>query len=246
MKVTDNITITNEDCMELLKRTPDNFYDLAICDPPYGIGASKPSKKPNKAKQNNGNTLNVKTTEYTHKNWDNEPADADYFKELIRVSKNQIIWGCNYYSFDLSGGRIVWDKMNGESDQFDCEIAYNSLNKRTDIVRFMWSGMIQGLNISKLISKANVQQGNKKLNEKRLHPTQKPVKIYEWLLDNYAKENDKILDTHGGSMSIAIAVHNRNQFEKMNLSLTLCELDEEYFNNGVERVKRHCSQQQLF
>jgi len=240
MKLTDKIEITNEDNMELMARYPDNYFDLAIVDPPYGIGASKPSKKPNKAKQKNGEILSVKTAEYTHKDWDNKLADSDYFKELKRVSKNQIVWGCNYYSFDLTGGRIVWDKMNGDSDQFDCEIAYNSLNKRTDIVRFMWSGMIQGLNISKLISKANVQQGNKKLNEKRFHPTQKPVKLYEWLLMNYANEGDKILDTHLGSGSIALACHNRG-FE-----LTACELDKDYYEAAIKRIQNHIAQQRLF
>ena len=240
MKVTEKITVTNEDNMELMKRYPDNYFDLAIVDPPYGIGASKPSKKPNKAKQKNGNTLNVKTAEYTHKDWDNKPADYEYFKELKRVSKNQIIWGCNYYSFDLSGGRIVWDKMNGESDQFDCEIAFNSINNRTDLIRFMWSGMIQGLNISKLISKANLQQGNKKLNEKRFHPTQKPVKLYEWLLMNYAKEGEKILDTHLGSGSIALACHN------LGFELTACELDKDYFDASIKRINNHVSQQRLF
>tara|TARA_R110001599_G_scaffold92583_3_gene242264 strand:+ start:3059 stop:3802 length:744 start_codon:yes stop_codon:yes gene_type:complete len=247
MKVTDKLTITNECNMALMARYPDNYFDLAIVDPPYGIGASKPSKKPNKAKQKNGETSNVKTAEYTHKNWDNEPADAKYFQELKRVSKNQIVWGCNYYKFDLSGGRIVWDKMNGESDQFDCEIAYNSLNKRTDIIRFMWSGMIQGLNISKLISKSNIQQGNKKLNEKRFHPTQKPVKLYEWLLMNYAKpydfgvhEGDKIIDTHLGSASHALACHN------LGFELTACELDKEYYDASIKRIENHISQIRMF
>ena len=240
MKVTDKITITNEDNMELMARYPDNYFDLAIVDPEYGIGASKPSKKPNKAKQKNGNILNVKTKEYKHKEWDNKPADSDYFKELMRVSKNQIIWGVNYYNYKLVGGRIIWDKINGDSDQFGCEIAYNSLNHRTDIIRYMWAGMFQGLNITKDINKANIQQGDKKLNEKRIHPTQKPVKLYEWILDNYAKEGDKILDTHLGSGSIAIACHNR-KFE-----LTACELDKDYYEASIKRIKNHTAQLSIF
>ena len=232
--------ITNEDNMELMARYEDNYFDLAIVDPEYGIGADKPSKKPNRAKQKNGNILNVKSVEYTHKEWDNKPADSKYFNELKRVSKNQIIWGVNYYDYDLTGGRIVWDKINGDSDQFGCEIAYNSLNKRTDIIRFMWRGMFQGLNITTDILKANEQQGNKSLNEKRIHPTQKPVKLYQWLLQNYAKEGDKILDTHLGSGSIAIACHN------MKYDLTACELDKEYYDKAMKRLKEHTAQQRLF
>jgi site-specific DNA-methyltransferase (adenine-specific) len=146
--------ITCEDNMELMARYPDNYFDLAIVDPEYGIKADKPSKKPNKVKQKNGNILNIKTVNYTHKNWDNKPASTKYLKELKRVSKNQIIWGVNYYNYPLIGGRIVWDKINGDSDQYGCEIAYNSLNTRTDIIRFMWRGMFQGKNVSKDILKS--------------------------------------------------------------------------------------------
>jgi site-specific DNA-methyltransferase (adenine-specific) len=226
--------------MELMSRYEDNYFDLAIVDPPYGIGADKPSKKPNRAKQKNGNILNVKSVEYKHKNWDSKLADIKFFKELQRVSKNQIIWGVNYHNFKLPGGRIVWDKLNGESDQFGCEIAYNSLNTRTDIIRFLWAGMFQGVNITKNVLKASIQQGNKKLNEKRIHPTQKPVKLYEWLLMNYAKENDKILDTHLGSGSIAIASHN------LGFELTACELDKEYFDAAMKRLKEHQQQLTIF
>ena len=230
------IELHNVDCMEYLATLEDNAFELAIVDPPYGIGADKPSKKPNRAKQKNGKVLNVKSVEYTHKKWDNQPADDEYFNELKRVSKNRIIWGVNYYSHNLIGGRIVWDKVNGNSDQFGCEIAYNSVNKRTDLIRFMWRGMFQGLNISTDILKANKQQGNKALNENRIHPTQKPVKLYEWLLMNYAKEGDRILDTHLGSGSIAIACHN------LGFDLVGCELDTEYFNAAKKRLEQHQSQ----
>ena len=195
---------------------------------------------PNKAKQKNGNILNIKPVIYKHKDWDNKPADFNYFNELVRVSKNQIIWGVNYYEFNLTGGRIVWDKLNGDSDQFGCEIAYNSLNKRTDIIRFLWAGMFQGLNITKDVRKASIQQGNKQLNEKRIHPTQKPVKLYEWLLMNYAKEGCKILDTHLGSGSIALACHN------LKYDLTACELDKEYYDSAMLRLKRHQQQLTMF
>jgi site-specific DNA-methyltransferase (adenine-specific) len=240
MKVTDKITITNEDNMLLMARYPDNYFDLAIVDPPYGINADKPSEKPIKILQKNGIFLNVKRADYNHKNWDDVPADNNYFNELFRVSKNQIIWGVNYYDYNLIGGRIVWNKMNGDNDQFGCEIAYCSLNKRTDIVNFLWSGMFQGTYCGTDIKKAIIQKGNKQLNEKRIHPTQKPIALYKWILDKYAKGNDKILDTHLGSGSIAIACHDYG-FE-----LTACELDKEYYDKAIKRIKDHVSQQKLF
>jgi site-specific DNA-methyltransferase (adenine-specific) len=239
MNWSDKITVTNEDNMELMARYPDKYFDLAIVDPPYAIGADKQSKKPILVKQKNGTTLKVKNTNhYTQKNWDNEIPTDEYFQELKRVSKNQIIWGANY--FGLVGGYLVWDKLNGECDQFDCEIAYNSFNNRTDLVYFMWQGMFQGIYCGRDIRKALIQQGNKQLNEKRFHPTQKPVALYKWLLDKYAKQGDKILDTHIGSMSIAIACHDYG-FE-----LVGCELDEEYYKKGTERLKNHIAQQKLF
>jgi site-specific DNA-methyltransferase (adenine-specific) len=239
MKVTDKITITNEDNMELMARYPDNYFDLAIVDPPYGIGADKQSKKPTKIKQKNGNYLTVENTnQYTQKDWDSDVPQKEYFEQLKRVSKNQIIWGANY--FGLIGGYIVWDKLNGECDQFDCELAYNSFNKRTDLVYFMWQGMFQGIYCGRDIRKALIQQGNKQLNEKRLHPTQKPVALYKWILDKYAKQGEKILDTHLGSGSIAIACHDYD-FE-----LTACELDLEYYEKAIQRIKNHTNQQKLF
>ena len=190
--------------------------------------------------------MNVKSVNYTQKDWDSKPADVNYFKELFRVSKHQIIWGVNYYDFDLRGGRIVWDKINGESDQFGCEIAFNSIDNRTDIIRFMWAGMFQGVSITKDVLKASLQQGNKKLNEKRIHPTQKPVKLYEWILKKYAKPDFKIVDTHLGSGSIAIALDNVNKIEKMNLTLTACELDKEYFETATKRIKEKTNWNSLF
>ena len=189
-----NRTLIQGDCMEVMKNYPDNYFDLAIVDPEYGIGAGKPSIKNNAVKQSNGSFLNIKQPNYIQKNWDNKPAGCDYFKELKRTSKEQIIFGVNYYDFNLKGGRIVWDKLNGDTDQFGCEIAYNSLNNRTDIVYYLWSGMFQGTGASKNIREALRQKGNKKENEKRIHPTQKPVLLYRWLYDQYATNDMKILD----------------------------------------------------
>jgi|688.fasta_scaffold69399_2 site-specific DNA-methyltransferase (adenine-specific) len=239
MNLTDKIVITNEDNMLLMSRYPDNYFDLAIVDPPYGIGADKPSKKPTLVKQKNGQNLKVKNSnQYTQKNWDNQIPNKEYFDELKRISKNQIIWGANY--FGLIGGCLVWDKLNGDCDQFDCELAYNSFNNRTDLVYFMWQGMFQGIYCGKDIRKALIQQGNKQLNEKRIHPTQKPILLYKWILDKYAKKGDKILDTHLGSGSIAIACHDYG-FE-----LTACELDKEYYEKAIERIKNHTKQLNLF
>ena len=219
------------DNMELMKQFPDKYFDLAIVDPPYGIGASSPSIKPCSVKQKNGNVLNIAQPNYVKKLWDITRCPSNYFDELFRVSKNQIIWGANYYG--LKGGMIVWDKLNGESDQMGCEIAYCSYNYRCDIVYYMWSGMFQGIYCGKDVRKAIVQQGNKKLNEKRIHPTQKPVALYKWLLTNYAKPGDHILDTHLGSMSIAIACHD------LGFDLTGCEIDQDYYEAGIKRLELH-------
>ena len=225
MKITDKITITNEDCMELLKRTPNNFYDLAICDPPYGINACENLAK-NNGKKYGGKTLARRNT-YKSKDWDTSSPNVEYFNELIRVSKNQIIWGANHFISKIpynSSCWIVWDKkINGAFA--DCELAYTSFNTAVRKFEYTWNGMLQG---------------DMKNKEERIHPTQKPVALYKWLLDKYAKEGDKILDTHLGSMSIAIACADYG-FE-----LTGCELDKEYFDKGVQRVKNHVSQLKLF
>jgi len=204
------IQITNEDNMALIKRYPDNYFDLAIVDPPYG-------KKPTRDNKGTGGFNNSKNYENKANIWDVRP-DKKYFKELFRVSKNQIVWGANYLVEDLhsSNGWICWDKKNGDSIFADFELAFTSFNSRARIFRLHTD----------------------KLN--RIHPTQKPVKLYEWLLMNYAKEGDKILDTHLGSGSIAIACHN------LGFDLTACELDTEYYNNALKRLQQHQAQLQMF
>ena len=219
----------NCDCLEYMKSLPDNYYDLAIADPPYGIGASKPSKKAERAVQPDGSILQVPVTNFGKKDWDSAIPSQEFFDELRRVSKNQIIWGANY--FGLQGGMIVWDKINGNSDQYDCEIAYQSFNKRTDLVHYMWNGMFQGKYCGRDIRQAAVQQGNKALNEKRIHPTQKPVILYEWLLNNYAKKGDLIFDPMMGSQSSRIAAY------KLGFDYVGCELDKEYFDKGCSRFE---------
>jgi site-specific DNA-methyltransferase (adenine-specific) len=198
--------------MKFMADKPDNHYDLAIVDPPYGIGADIGIGGDNKGK----------VKKYKSR-WDDNIPNDKYFKELKRVSKNQIIWGVNYYN-NLQGGRVVWDKDN-TGNFSDCEIAFQSFSDGIRKFVFRWNGMIQA---------------DMKNKESRIHPTQKPVALYKWLLQNYAKKGDKILDTHGGSMSIAIACHD------MGFGLDLCELDKDYFEAGKKRYEKHISQIRMF
>jgi site-specific DNA-methyltransferase (adenine-specific) len=221
MQLTDKIQITNEDNMLLMARYPDNYFDLAIVDPPYGIGEDGGDKQRNFTSKKCPKGTNK---HYTKKKWDNSKPNADYFIELKRVSKNQIIWGGNYFVdyLDSSMGWIFWDKKNGESDFSDGELAYTSFNKGLRKFEWLWAGF------------------QKQRPETRIHPTQKPVALYKWILDKYAKPNDKILDTHLGSGSIAIACHDYG-FE-----LTACELDVEYYEKAKQRILNHVAQQKLF
>lgn len=212
--------ITNEDNMELMARYPDKYFDLAIVDPPYGIDVTNQS-------QGSGGGV-AKKIEYKKTNWDKNPPNQDYFIELQRVSKHQIIWGANHFISKIpydSSCWIVWDKDNGDTDFADCELAWTNFNTAVRKVKWRWSGMLQQ---------------DMKNKEIRIHPTQKPVKLYEWLLMNYAKEGDKILDTHLGSGSIAIACHN------LGFELTACELDKDYYEAAIKRLEQHKAQQRLF
>lgn len=238
MEKLGNITLIHDDCMNVLRKLPDKCFDLAIVDPPYGINVDRMAytKDENrKVKQKNGSTLNVHKNKYNCHEWDRIPPNCIYFNELFRVSKNQIIWGVNYMPVILNGGRIVWDKCNGNNDFSDCEIAFCSLSSRVKLFRYMWSGMMQG----KSIDKGHIQQGNKKLNEVRIHPTQKPVALYKWLLKNYAKPEYKILDTHLGSGSICIAC------DEMGFEITGIELNEHYYEAAKKRIQIHQLQTKL-
>lgn len=217
------LTITNECNMELMARYPDNYFELAIVDPPYGINIQKmnytQSTKGGVAKRKDYSSVG---------NWDSETPTKEYFKELFRVSKNQIIWGGNYFELPLTKSWIIWDKKTEDkysNDFADCEMAWNSFDKPAKIVRYLWSGMLQP---------------NMKDKQKRIHPTEKPYQLYKWILDKYAKQGDKILDTHLGSGSIAIACHDYG------FDLTACELDKEYYDKAMERISNHTDQQKLF
>ena len=208
------LTITNEDNMELMARYPDKYFELAIVDPPYGnidaIGLID-NKKQNKQA----------TKRKDYHLFENIAPENKYYLELERVSKNQIIWGGNFLG--LCGGVIVWNK-NGTAFG-EGEIAICSTHKSVQIFEFTWNGMLQG---------------DMKNKETRIHPTQKPVSLYKWILDKYAKPGDKILDTHLGSGSIAIACHDYG------FDLTACELDKEYFNKAMQRINNHTKQLNLF
>lgn len=230
MRITDKIEITNEDNMALMARYPDKYFDLAIVDPPYFSGPEK-RKFYGQEVSNKG----VKRIDYAVTDtW--ELPNAEYFKELFRISEHQIIWGCNYFDLIFPPGRIIWDKVNGDSSFSDCEIAYCSKHETVRIFRYMWNGMMQG----KSVSEGYIMQGNKKLNEKKTHPTQKPVNLYKWLLSKYAKPNDKVLDTHLGSGSIAIACHD------FGFELTACELNKYHYENAINRIKEHTAYGSLF
>lgn len=221
MNITDKIQITNEDNMLLMARYPDNYFDLAIVDPPYGINAD--IKNNGKNSNRHEKTSLAKINTYKKTNWDNETPNEDYFNELKRVSKKQIIWGANF--FGLVGGMLYWHKNVTMPTYSSGELAWLSWLSKLDFVDITWHGMLQE---------------DMKNKEVRIHPTQKPVALYKWLLDKYAKQGDKILDTHLGSGSVAIACHDYG-FE-----LTACELDKEYYDKAVERIINHVSQLKMF
>jgi len=230
------IELLNIDCMEYMRTAPDKYFDLAIVDPPYGLGEHGGKNRSKAVNQKNGGSLMCIDGGYSKKNWDDEPPKPEYFEELLRVSKHQIIWGANYMLAKLTGGAIVWDKINDGSDQSGAEIAFCSLNNRVDVVRYMWRGMMQGEGIGSV-----KQQGNKALNEKRIHPTQKPVKLYQWIFHNYAKPEFRILDTHLGSGSSAIAAHYGGfDFVGGGLDIDYYNAAKERFNHATAPIALFC------
>jgi len=210
--------ITNENNIELMARYEDNHFDLAIVDPPYGIGADITQEYYSANQKRISN--NGKWKKYKKTNWDSSPPSVKYFNELLRVSYNQIVWGGNYF-FNLNlSGVIIWNKYKNLNMK-DGELAKSSFNT------------FKIFNMSRAdayVNKCNI----------KIHPTQKPVKLYEWLLMNYAKEGDKILDTHLGSGSIAIACHN------LGYDLTACELDKDYYEAAIKRIEQHKQQIRMF
>ena len=209
---TDKTRSFNMDCIEFMQTLPYKFYDLAIVDPPYGIGIDGQKKSTSK---------HGGRREKVFKGWDNKTPDKNYWNELFRVSKNQIVWGANYFTEYLppSMGWVFWDKGQRIYNS-DGELAFTSFQK--------------ALRVYELNRVFITQHGDTE------HPTQKPVKLYEWLLMNYAKEGDKILDTHGGSQSSRIACFN------LGFELDIIELDKDYFEAGNKRFEQHKKQLTLF
>jgi site-specific DNA-methyltransferase (adenine-specific) len=209
MELTDKIRIYNEDCLAALRAMTDNAYDLAIVDPPYGLGNKLVDGNASRNSKIRYNRDSIK--------WDIVP-NQEYFNELFRVSKNQIIWGGNYFNLPPTRCNLIWDKMQIFTGA-DFELAWTSFDKASRAFR-----------MSRIEAYSNG----------KIHPTQKPIKLYEWILDNYANEDDKILDTHLGSGSIAIACYNRG------FNLTAYEVDVNYFEATTKRIQDHIAQLTLF
>lgn len=209
----------NMDCMVGMKQFPDKYFDLAIIDPPYGL-------KMDGGKIGGGNRAAI--SDYIKKDWDASAPEKAYFLELMRVSKNQIIWGANHFVSKIpkdSPCWIVWDKVNGGAEFADCELAWTSFNSPVRKFEFRWAGMLQQ---------------NMKNKELRIHPTQKPVALYAWLLNKYAKPGDKILDTHVGSASSLIACH------KLGFDYVGFELDPDYYKAALKRLETEKAQCSIF
>ena len=225
----------NCDCLGFMKELPDKCIDLVLTDPQYGINAAGKHKSRNrKIKHAKGYTSTPIEYKYKVKDWDKEKITKKYIDEIFRISKNQIIFGVNYFSdlYNFSSGRIVWDKVNGGSSYSDCEIAYCSFHDSTRLVRYMWNGMLQG----KSISEPDIQNGNKSKNEKRVHPTQKPAKLFDWILKKYTTGTEIILDPFIGSFTTAISCSH------FNLSWIGCEKDPDYFKTGYDRYNQEIKQ----
>lgn len=199
------INLYNCDCMEFMKNISDNYYELAITDPPYGIDINSSGRLGHYGGKN--------------KKWDLNIPEKEYFDELFRVSKNQIIWGANYFNMNPTRCFLIWDKQQPENVSFaSCEYAWTNFDK----------------------SAKTFYMRPQNADNIRIHPTQKPVALYKWLLKNYAKEGDKIFDSHAGSFSIGIACHD------LKFSLDACELDKDYYEAAMKRFKQHISQLTLF
>lgn len=206
--------VYNCDCLSYMQSLPDKHFDLCIADPPYGIGEC--------GEKNHSRSKIAKAKEYAPKNWDFQALPKEYFDEILRVSKRAIIWGANHFISRIpydSSCWIVWDKENGLNDFADCELAWTNFPTAVRRFKYRWQGMLQE---------------NMKNKEERIHPTQKPIALYAWILDNYTKEGDKIFEPFLGSGSSRIAAY------KKGFDFYACELDKDYYEAQEERFKREC------
>lgn len=211
--------VYNMDCLEYMRSIPDKYFDLCIADPPYGIGED--------GAKNHSRSKLAKAIKYIPKKWDKSVLSKEYYEEILRVSKKVIIWGANHFISQIpydSSCWLVWDKENGGNDFADCELAWTNFNSAVRIFKFRWAGMLQG---------------NMKHKEYRIHPTQKPIALYSWILDNYANNGDKIFDSFLGSGSSRIAAY------KKGFDFYACELDKEYFDAQEKRFKKECFGEQV-
>jgi site-specific DNA-methyltransferase (adenine-specific) len=221
--------------MKGMERYPDKYFDLAIVDPPYGIGAGKQSVSSSKMKGRKNSI--IKRSNLKSKEWDNEIPNKKYFDELFRVSKEQIIWGGNYFPLPLINSWIVWNKLQKLETRSDGELAWTSFKKPLKIVPLLQDGFKRGQNVG---YNQPVIYNVPFSGKQTIHPTQKPVALYKWLLQNYAKQGDKIIDTHLGSGSSRIAAYD------MGFDFTAFELDKEYFDAQEKRFNQFKSQLKLF
>lgn len=225
----------NADCMEALKEYPDNHFDLAICDPPYGIGADKFKNGDGRKNRPNGSTsmnarrnrlnggagkLKGRVLNLSDCSWDAAPPDETFFQEVLRVARNAVIWGGNYFKLPPTRGIIVWDKMQPWENFSQVEMAWTSFDRPAALFKYCNSGAVNG--------------------EIKFHPTQKPVRLYEWILEHYAKPGDKILDPMAGSGSCLIACRNKGY------ECTGFEIDEQYYQKAAERIERETAQMNIF
>ena len=223
-----------------MRGKPDKFYKLGIVDPPYGINVANMAYTQEDfrpVKQKNGQILRVRKAKYSHGEWDKYPPPVEYFNELFRITEHQIIWGINYFDIIVGPGRIKWDKCVPDGVSFNrYEHAYCSLIDYEITFTYLWAGMMQ----AKSLSEPTTQRGNKKLNEKRIHPTQKPIDLYRWMLYKFAQPGWNIYDSHGGAMGLSIAAWD------LGFDLDICEIDKQYFDDGYKRYKTHTMQKRLF
>lgn len=220
----------NMDCMEGMAQFQDGFFDLAVVDPPYFSGPERRGYYGSKVSR-----TGVRRHDYLiSPAW--EIPERSYFDELRRVAKHYIVWGCNYFDYEFAPGRIVWDKCNQNTSFSDCELAATDLFESVRLFRYMWNGMMQG----KSITEGHIVQGDKRRNEVRIHPTQKPVALYDWIFQRYAKPGQKILDTHLGSGSSRIAAYEAG------LKFIGFEIDPDYYERQEKRFQEHTAQTSLF